>query len=111
LYKDGRIKGKSHLKTIKDGLLTLKFILICSPKWIYIVPSLLLLSILISHIFLIFNYEDTKYHLNKNLTIYLAIILLTSQILMLGLYSTLRAETLGLLKKNKLKTFFKYFTL
>ena len=60
LYKDGRIKGKSHLKTIKDGLLTLKFILICSPKWIYVVPSLLLLSLLISHIFLIFNYEDTE---------------------------------------------------
>ena len=111
LHKDGRIKGKSHLKTIKDGLLTLKFILICSPKWIYIFPSLFILILLISHIIFISSYDDLAYHLNKNLIIYLALILLVSQILMLGLYSTLRAETLGLLKKNKLKTFFKYFTL
>ena len=29
LYKDGRIKNKSHLNTISDGWKTLKFLLIC----------------------------------------------------------------------------------
>ena len=32
LHKDGRIKNKSHLRTISDGLKTLKFIMIFSPK-------------------------------------------------------------------------------
>ena len=36
LYKDGRIKNQSHLKTISDGLQTLKLLLICSPKWLYL---------------------------------------------------------------------------
>ena len=43
LYKDGRINSKSHLKTIKDGLKTLKFILISSPKWIFFFPSIFFL--------------------------------------------------------------------
>ena len=30
LYKEGRKKSRSHLKTIPDGLKTLKFLLICS---------------------------------------------------------------------------------
>ena len=43
LYKDGRKKGKSHLNTISDGLKTLKFILICSPKSIYLAPALIMI--------------------------------------------------------------------
>ena len=35
LHKDGRIKNKSHLRTISDGLKTLKFIMIFSPKQFY----------------------------------------------------------------------------
>ena len=43
LFKDGRKNSKSHLRTISDGLKTLKFFLICCPKWLYFIPSLLFL--------------------------------------------------------------------
>ena len=45
LHKDGRIKGKSHLRTLSDGLKTLKFLIICNPKWIHIIPALLFLFV------------------------------------------------------------------
>jgi hypothetical protein len=45
LFKDGRKNTKSHLRTISDGLKTLKFILICCPKWLYFIPSLFFLII------------------------------------------------------------------
>jgi glycosyltransferase involved in cell wall biosynthesis len=39
LYKDGR-KGKPHLKTWSDGWKHLKLILLLSPKWLLLYPSL-----------------------------------------------------------------------
>ena len=53
LFKDGRKIAKSHLKTISDGLKTLKFIMICSPKLLFFIPSSLFL--LIAIIFTILN--------------------------------------------------------
>ena len=35
LYKDGRTKHRGHLKTVSDGVKTLKLMLIFSPNWIY----------------------------------------------------------------------------
>ena len=46
LFKDGRKNSKSHLRTISDGFKTLKFFLICCPKWLYFIPSLLFLLFL-----------------------------------------------------------------
>ena len=111
LYKDGRVNSKSHLKTIKDGLKTLKFILICSPKSIYFIPGFFLIGLLISHILILFINTKSFVFINKYLIVYLSLILLFSQFFMLGLYSTLRAETLGLSKVNKLDSFFKIFSL
>ncbi len=43
LYPDGRKSHKPHLKTFKDGWRTLKFFLLFSPKWLFLVPGLLLM--------------------------------------------------------------------
>jgi glycosyltransferase involved in cell wall biosynthesis len=58
LYKDGRIKNKSHLRTIKDGLKTLKLLLICSPKWLYFYPSIIIFFLGLS--------ESYRFFLNNN---------------------------------------------
>ena len=52
LFKDGRKIAKSHLKTISDGLKTLKFIMICSPKLLFFIPSslFLLIAIILTYI-------------------------------------------------------------
>ncbi|MCB1600666.1 MAG: glycosyltransferase family 2 protein [Lysobacterales bacterium] len=43
LYPDGRSAHPPHLKTWRDGWRTLRFFLMCSPRWLFLIPGLLLL--------------------------------------------------------------------
>jgi glycosyltransferase involved in cell wall biosynthesis len=43
LHKDRRITNKPHLKTIRDGWRTLRFFLLCSPRWLFFVPGMALM--------------------------------------------------------------------
>ncbi len=105
LFKDGRINSKSHLKTIKDGLKTLKFILISSPNWMFFFPSLLVLIFCLIKIFL-GKMDDIN-------SIYSTLVLfyLSFQLFMLGLFSKLRSVSLGLHKMSWLSGFFRFFSL
>lgn len=115
LHKDGRIKNKSHLRTISDGLKTLKFIIIFSPKNIFFVLSLFFLLIsfyLAQDIFLLQqDYLIKKEKIFLNLLQSFTSLFLAVQIFMLGLYSSIRAEDLGFKKKKSFKNFFKFFSL
>jgi len=109
LYKDGRIKGRSHLKTVSDGLKTLKFLLIFSPKWLFFFPATILLVYSTVSIFhQIFNPNIINI---KQLYLSLASIHIAIQVTMLGLYSYLRSEDLGFLRSQRLKILFNFFTL
>lgn len=41
LHKDGRKSHAPHLKTIRDGWRTLRFFLMFSPRWLFLVPGIL----------------------------------------------------------------------
>ncbi|MEQ1764089.1 MAG: glycosyltransferase family 2 protein [Pyrinomonadaceae bacterium] len=43
LHKDGRKSHKPHLKTFRDGWRTLRFFLMYSPRWLFLLPGGLLL--------------------------------------------------------------------
>jgi hypothetical protein len=43
LHPDGRKAHAPHLKTFRDGWRTLRFFLMCSPKWLFLVPGGLLI--------------------------------------------------------------------
>ena len=43
LHPDGRKAHAPHLKTFRDGWRTLRFFLMCSPKWLFFLPGILLL--------------------------------------------------------------------
>ncbi len=45
LYKDGRSNREPHLRTFRDGWRTLRFFLMFSPRWLFLIPGLLLMSI------------------------------------------------------------------
>ena len=108
LFRDGRKIGKSHLRTISDGLKTLKFIMICSPKLIFFIPSgIFLLSIPLTAFFYI-GYDA---NLKKIILVDFLLIFLSIQFFMLGLFSMLRAKQIQLYKGNLLKIFFKLFKL
>lgn len=44
LYKDGRSR-KPHLKTWSDGWRHLRFLLLYSPQWLFLIPGILLMAI------------------------------------------------------------------
>ncbi len=109
LYRDGRINSRSHLKTIKDGLKTLKFILISSPKWIFFIPSLFFFM---SFVLLISSKTNYLNNLSINFIILtLMTFYMSFQLFMLGLFSSLRARNLGLSKSLWLEKFFNFFSL
>ena len=43
LYPDGRKSHAPHLKTFRDGWRTLRFFLICSPRWLFLMPGIMLI--------------------------------------------------------------------
>ncbi len=43
LHPDGRVSHAPHLKTFRDGWRTLRFFLLFSPKWLFLIPGFLLL--------------------------------------------------------------------
>ena len=45
LHRDGRKAHAPHLRTYRDGWRTLRFFLLCSPKWLFFVPGLLLVVV------------------------------------------------------------------
>jgi glycosyltransferase involved in cell wall biosynthesis len=45
LYKDGRITQRPHLRTFRDGWRTLRFFLMFSPRWLFLIPGLTLMTI------------------------------------------------------------------
>ena len=40
LHRDGRKDRPPHLKTFHDGWRTLRFFLLCSPRWLFLVPGI-----------------------------------------------------------------------
>jgi glycosyltransferase involved in cell wall biosynthesis len=45
LHPDGRKAHAPHLKTFRDGWRTLRFFLMCSPRWLFLYPGVLLAAI------------------------------------------------------------------
>lgn len=43
LHPDGRKAHAPHLKTFRDGWRTLRFFLMCTPKWLFLVPGFILI--------------------------------------------------------------------
>jgi hypothetical protein len=45
LYPDGRTAHPPHLRTFRDGWRTLRFLLLYSPRWLFLFPGLLLMAL------------------------------------------------------------------
>lgn len=43
LHPDGRRSHAPHLKTFRDGWRTLRFFLLCCPRWLFVLPGIVLL--------------------------------------------------------------------
>ena len=45
LHPDGRKTRAPHLRTVRDGWRTLRFFLLCSPRWLFLYPGAALLAL------------------------------------------------------------------
>ena len=45
LHPDGRRQQRSHLRTFHDGWRTLRFLLLYTPRWLFLMPGLILLGL------------------------------------------------------------------
>ncbi len=45
LHQDGRKSHAPHLKTFRDGWRTLRFFLMCSPRWLFLIPGAALIGL------------------------------------------------------------------
>lgn len=45
LHPDGRKAHPPHLKTFRDGWRTLRFFLLCTPRWLFLVPGAMLIGL------------------------------------------------------------------
>jgi len=111
LHKDGRVNSKKHLKTIADGISTLKFFLIFCPKILYFIPSVLIAFLGSLNLFL-YNQGLINISINYSLVLFFSSLIVAIQLFMLGLYTHLISKSMKLTKASIfIENFFKIFTL
>ena len=111
LHRDGRKKNKSHLNTISDGWNTLRFLIITCPKWLFFFPSIIFFLISLfyfNNVLATFSRDINSISL-ENLSLFMFYFLMSFQIFMFGLFSSLIATKLKMLKAKTIKNFFKIF--
>ena len=114
LYPDGR-SHSPHLNTWRDGWRHLVFLLMYSPKWLFFIPSLIVLFVSLTG--LLFLLTGTQHLFNINLDIHTltvagSMVVLSYQLFILALFVRIYSMNQGLYPaKRKHLIFFKIFTL
>lgn len=109
VFPAGRTR-KAHLRTFPDGWRHLRFLLLYSPKWLFLIPGLLLLLIaLFATIYLVVKPED---NLIKWLPVSSSLILIGFQFILFYALTKIYATNQNLIPRGKnYNNLFKYFTL
>ncbi len=107
LHKDGRKQHSGHLKTVSDGIKTLKLILLLSPTWFYFIFQAFLFLLFFNDLT---NSFQNELGFNNLISKHLLFISISLQLFFLWVYSRLTSINLGFSKEgNFLKLFFKFF--
>jgi glycosyltransferase involved in cell wall biosynthesis len=102
LFKDGRKKNKSHLKTFSDGFESLKFLLIFLPKIIFFIPSIFITIIAFYFIFKSTAHSMVAdYKIEYKFFISILLLLLSYQIALFGIASKFISAEVGFYKSKK----------
>ncbi len=111
LHKDGRKKNRSHLNTFSDGWITLKFLIISCPKWLFFFPSIffLIMSFYSINKLSDLNLNQINFINFEIISSSILYFLLSFQIFMFGLFSSLTAVKLKMLESKMTDNFFKIF--
>lgn len=114
LHPDGRKAHKPHLKTFRDGWRTLRFYLLYCPRWLFLIPGGLLISLgILGYVIALpaFRIRGVTFDVHTLLFASLAL-LLGYQSLLFGLFTKTFAITEGLLPADpNLDLFYRHVNL
>lgn len=118
LHPDGRTSHPPHLKTFRDGWRTLRFFLMYSPRWLFLLPGalLVLLGILGYAVALpqaSFNLFDRNITFDIHTLLFASLFLLSGyQIILFAFFTKIFAISEGLLPEDKkLDSLFEFINL
>jgi glycosyltransferase involved in cell wall biosynthesis len=114
LYKDGRSRS-SHLKRWHDGWRHLRFMLLHSPKWLFIIPGLAMITVGIVGIMILMPgmFKVGRAYLDvHSLLVAAFMVILGTQTIFTGIFANLYSHVVGILPYDeKFYKFIRRFTL
>lgn len=115
LHPDGRKAHAPHLKTFRDGWRTLRFFMLYSPRWLFLVPGLWLMAcgIICSALLVMGTVRIGGFAFDVHSLLYTSMaIIIGFQSVAFGLFSKMFAIGEGLLPEDlRLNQLFRYVTL
>jgi glycosyltransferase involved in cell wall biosynthesis len=102
LHKDGRTLHPPHLRTFRDGWRTLRFLLMYSPKWLFVVPGWLLVAAgLVGYALAMPGVTIAGAHLDVHTLLFASLaLMLGHQALLFGIFTKRYAASVGLLPED-----------
>ncbi len=114
LHPDGRVSHPPHLRTYRDGWRTLRFLLMYSPRWLFLLPGLLLILLgIVGYTVALPGARIGGVHFDVHTLLVASLaVLLGYQSVLFALFTKSFAGSEGLLPKDpRLETFFRRVTL
>ena len=114
LHPDGRKAHVPHLKTFRDGWRTLRFFLMCSPRWLFLYPGLLLVALgVLGYVLALPGLRVGRVHFDAHTLLFSSLaILLGHQSIVFAIFAKTVAMAEGLLPPNRrMNVFFRVATL
>ncbi len=114
LHPDGRVSHPPHLRTFRDGWRTLRFLLMYSPRWLFLLPGALLMLLgALGYAVALPGFRVGGVHFDAHTLLVASLaVLLGYQSVLFALFTKTFAVSEGLLPKDpRLETFFRRVTL
>ena len=114
LHPDGRKAHAPHLKTFRDGWRTLRFFLVCSPRWLFLWPGVVSFALgLVGFVLAMFNAEVGPARLDVHTLLVASLgLLIGQQAILFAMFAKMFTINEGLVPADpRMERFFKIFTL
>ncbi len=114
LHPDGRVSHPPHLRTIRDGWRTLRFLLMYCPRWLFFLPGVILFALgLVGYAVALPGLRLFGLHFDAHTLLVASLAMLVGyQSVLFALFTKTFAVSEGLLPEDpRLETFFRRVTL
>jgi glycosyltransferase involved in cell wall biosynthesis len=114
LHPDGRTAHPPHLRTFRDGWRTLRYLLMCSPRWLFLIPGFLLLGLgAVGYALALPGVTVLGAHLDVHTLLFASLaVLLGHQSILFALFAKRYAAGVGFLPEDaRVERFLKVFNL